>query len=145
MPILFRHSTRGRRLRPTAGVALAGAVALALAGCGGGGSKVYSALATKSCLEKAGAKIVPATEANDFVASSALGGSVGAKLASNGVTISFGRDNAEGNLIQKAYAKYGNKDVPIDQVLQRQRNAVLLWAGVPTPQDRDVVLKCLKS
>ena len=137
---------RGNRLRRTvAGALVAGAAALLIAGCGGGGTKAYSAAATKACLEKAGVRIVAVDEKTDIVAASALAGAVGAKLALNRVTISFGRSDAEGALLQKAYAKYGSKDVPIDQVLERRRNAVLLWAGAPSAQDSDVVRACLKG
>lgn len=136
----------GCRLRLVAGAAVVAIAALAVAGCGGGGSGgAYAVAQTKACLVKAGVRIVPVTEATDFVAASALAGAIGAKLALNHVTISFGRDDVEGALIQKAYAKYGSKDVPIDQVLERRRNAVLLWAGAPTPQDAEVVRKCLKG
>jgi hypothetical protein len=136
------------RQRTLVAAALAGALALALAmaGCGGGGTaKAYTVAATKACLEKGGIAIVPVDEANDFVAASALAGALGAKLALNRVTIAFGRDAAEGELIEKAYAQYGSKDVPIDQVLERKDNAVLLWAGAPTGQDAKAVRSCLKS
>lgn len=120
------------------------ALALAVAGCGGGGgTKVFTASATKECLQKQGVQIVAVDEANDFVAASALAGSLGAKLSLNRVTIAFGRDDAEGTLIEDAYAKYGSKDVPIDRVLERKGNAVLLWAGAPTDQDAKVVRACL--
>ena len=126
--------------------ALAAVAVLVAAGCGGGGSeKAYGASATRSCLEKAGVEIVPVDESSDLVASSALGGSLGARLAANHVTISFGRDATEGDLLRQAYTRYGSRDVPIDQVLERRRNAVLLWAGAPTRQDADVVRSCLES
>ena len=116
-----------------------------LAGCGGSTAKVYTAAATQACLERAGLKIVPVDEKIDVVAESALGGSLGAEIGPNRVTISFGRSDAEGAVIERAYTKYGSRDVPIDQVLQRKRNAVLLWAGAPAPQDADAVRSCLKS
>jgi hypothetical protein len=126
-------------------LAATGALAIVLGGCGGGPAKAYTVAATKACLEKAGARIEDAGGDTDFVASAALGGALGAKLAMNHVTIAFGRDAAEAGLLLKAYRKYGNKAVVIDQVLEQQRNAVLLWAGAPTPQDADVVHRCLKS
>jgi len=138
--------SRGGRSRLVAGSAVIAFAALALAGCGGvGGTKPYTPSATEACLKETGLKIVPVDVAIDFVASSALGGALAAKLALNSVTISFGRDAVEGSLIQKAYAKYGSKSVPIDQVLELRRNAVLLWAGAPSKQDAAVVRGCLKS
>lgn len=132
-------------MRAAAGLAGAVAVAVLVAGCGGGGTKAFTAEKTKACLEKQGVAIVPVDEANDFVATSALAGSLGAKLALNRVTISFGRDTAEGVVIAQAYAKYGSANVAIDQVLSRHGNAVLLWAGAPTVQDSKVVVGCLKG
>lgn len=139
--------SRGGRSRLVAGSAVTAFAALALAGCGGvGGTKPYTPAATEACLKQTtGVKIVPVNVAVDFVASSALGGALAAKLALNSVTISFGRDAVEGSVIQKAYAKYGSKSVPIDQVLELRRNAVLLWAGAPSKQDAAVVRGCLKS
>lgn len=137
--------TRQPRLVAAVLAAVVGlALALAVAGCGGGGSAtVYTAEATKSCLQQDGVEIVPVDEASDFVAASALAGSLGARLALNRVTIAFGRDDAEGVLIEKAYAQYGSKDVPIAEVLERKGNAVLLWAGAPTTQDGEAVRSCL--
>ncbi len=135
-----------RRLRAVAGgAAVAAAAVLVVAGCGGGSEKAYSAEATEACLERAGLTIIPVDGSTDVVASSALGGSVSARLSLNKVTIAFGRSAAEGTVIEKAYATYGSQDIPIDQVLERRRNAVLLWAGVPTLQDGKVVRECLKS
>ena len=138
--------SRGGRSRLVAGSAVIAFAALALAGCGGvGGTKPYTQAATRACLKETGVKLVPVDTAADFVGSSALGGALAAKLALNSVTISFGRNAAEGSLIQQAYAKYGSNDVPIDQVLELRRNAVLLWAGAPSKQDAAVVRSCLKS
>lgn len=137
------------RQRTLVAAALAAVAALVVAGCGGGGggssAEAYTVDGTKACLVDEGVSIVAVDEAADFVAASALAGSLGAKLALNRVTIAFGRSEAEGLQIEKAYAEYGSKDVPIDQVLERKRNAVLLWAGVPTEQDAKAVRSCLKS
>lgn len=115
-----------------------------LAGCGSSPAKPYALGPTKTCLARAGAKILPVT-ARDIVASSALDGAFTAKLAMNKVTLSFSRDESGASLIQSAYTKYGSRDVPIDQVLDRRNNVVLLWAGAPTSQDAAVVQGCLKS
>lgn len=137
---LRSHTARARLVVALAAVA-AGAVLLA--GCGGSAAKVYTVAATKACLKQAGIPIVAVDEKNDLVAGSALGGTLGAKVRQNRVTISFGRSDAEGSVIASAYEKYGSSDVPIDLVLQRKGNAVLLWAGAPSPQDADAVRNCL--
>ncbi len=138
-------TARNVRARFVAAAAAAGVGVVLLAGCGGSTAKVYPAAATQACLEQAGRKIVPVDKKIDIVAENALGGSLGAEIGPNQVTISFGRSDAEGAVIERAYTKYGSRDVPIDQVLQRKGNAVLLWAGAPAPQDADAVRSCLKS
>ena len=116
-----------------------------LAGCGGSSAKVYTVAKTRGCLEQAGIAIVAVDQTTDVVAESALGGSLGARIGQNRVTIAFGRSDAEGSVLAGAYKKYGSRDVPIDQVLQRKGNAVLLWAGAPSPRDADAVSSCLKG
>ena len=119
--------------------------AVLVAGCGGSSAKVYAAAATQACLEQAGATIVAVDDKIDLVAESALGGSLGAKVGENRVTIAFGRSDAEGSVLESAYKQYGSRDVPIDHLLQRRGNAVLLWAGPPSPQDTDAVRSCLRG
>ena len=136
------HSVRARLVAALVAVI---AAAVLLAGCGGSAATVYTLAATKGCLEQAGATIVAVDKKIDVVAESALGGSLGARIGPNRVTIAFGRSDAEGSLLAGAYEKYGSRDVPIDQVLQRKGNVVLLWAGPPSPQDADAVRTCLKG
>ena len=138
-------SAHAARARLGAALAAVAAGAVLLAGCGGSSATVYTVAATQACLKKAGATIVAVDETTDLVAESALGGSLGAKIGQNRVTIAFGRSDAEGTVLAGAYKKYGSRDVPIDQVLQRKGNAVLLWAGPPSPQDTDAVATCLKG
>ena len=133
------------RARLVVALAALTAAALLLVGCGGSTAKVYTAAATRACLVRSGAAIVAVNEKIDVVAESALGGSLGARIGQNRVTIAFGRSDAEGTVLAGAYKKYGSRDVPIDQVLQRKGNAVLLWAGPPSPQDTDAVATCLKG
>ncbi len=138
-------SAQAARARLVAALVAVAAGAVLVAGCGGSSAKVYEAAATQACLEQAGATIVAVDESIDIVAESALGGSLGAKIGENRVTIAFGRSDAEGSVLESAYKQYGSRDVPIDQVLQRRGNAVLLWAGPPSPQDTDAVRSCLKG
>ena len=133
------------RVRLVAALAAVAAGAVLLAGCGGSAATVYTVAATRACLKQAGIAIVAVDEKIDVVAENALGGSLGAKIGQNRVTISFGRSDAEGSVIAGAYKQYGSRDVPIDQVLQQKRNAVLLWAGAPSPQDADAVRTCLNG
>lgn len=138
-------SAHAARTRLVAALVAVGAGVALLVGCGGSSAKVSTVAATKACLVKAGIPIVAVDEVNDLVAESALGGTLGAKVGENRVTIAFGRSAAEGSVLANAYEKYGSRDVAIDQMLQREGNAVLLWAGPPSPRDADAVRSCLKG
>ncbi len=117
-------------------------VALLAAGCGGGGPKEYTLADTKSCLrEAAGVKLSPQL---DFVASTAPGGAVRAILGKNVVTISFGTTEAEAASLERGYRRVAGPRIPLQDVLQRKRNVVLVWAEKPDPQQADTIDGCLK-
>lgn len=121
------------------GAALAAVAAAVLAGCGG--SKTYSLAATRACLKEAG---VPLKSKVDFVASTALDGALSAKLEKNEITIAFGRDEAEAARIAKAYRRFAGSNIGINDVLDPEQNAVLLWAVHPTDEDAATIHGCLK-
>jgi hypothetical protein len=122
------------------GVSIAVLVAV-LAGCGSGAS-TYSVAKTRACLVAHGATIVPPV--GDLVASTATGGAIRARLTSNFVTLAFGETVAQANNINDAYHTFAAKNVGLLDVLDQQRNAVLLWHIHPQPADVDLVQACLK-
>lgn len=123
---------------------LAGAVAagLLLAGCGG--VRKYSLAKTETCLEQANLHVAAVTARQDFVASTATSGAVRVALSKNEVTISFGRDAKEGERITQAYRRFHGRNIGIEDVLDPERNAVLLWALHPADRELSAVRGCLK-
>ncbi|MFL5854705.1 MAG: hypothetical protein ACJ77G_19815, partial [Solirubrobacteraceae bacterium] len=82
----------------------------------------------------------------DFVATTALGGAMRVRVsATNFVVMAFGNDEAEGRRLEQAYREYAGKSIPIDEVLERRKNLVLVWNAPPTGEEEDAVASCLKG
>jgi hypothetical protein len=125
---------------------LIGLVALCVSACGSaGGATTYTKAATAACLRAVPNVQVGAAPASDFVANSATGGSIGAKLIDNRVTISFGLTFTDANNIDDAYRRFRAKNVGIEDVLRTQQNAVMLWHEHPSDVDLGIVTGCLKG
>ncbi len=129
---------------------LAALAALVVAGCGGGGDDdgaedetLYRLGPTRACLQRADLRVT--TRGLDFVASTALGGSVRTKLRGNQVTLAFGRTTDDAIAIERAYRRFAGKGVPLNRVLARDRNVVLLWAEPPTAGHDRRVRDCLEE
>jgi hypothetical protein len=123
------------------------AVALA-AGCGGSGGdepSSYALAPTKQCLQaESGVKVD--THDVDFVATTALGGAMRVKVSpQNFVVMAFGENEAEAQRIEEAYRDFAGKRIPIDQVLERKKNLVLVWNAPPTDEDDNAISGCLKG
>lgn len=121
-----------------------------VAGCGGSGQPAepsrYVLAPTRTCFETE--RGVPVETGNvDFVASTALGGALRVTLpaTANFVIIAFGNDRAEGARLEQAYREFAGESIPIDSVLQRTKNVVLVWNGPPTPEEQETVLGCLRG
>jgi hypothetical protein len=113
-----------------------------LAGCGGsGGSKLYTLQLTRSCLV---AKHVALGGTLDFVATTATGGALRARLPQNFVTVAFGATSADADNIDQAYRSFHARNVGIDDVLLENGNAVLLWHQHPSDADVATISDCLK-
>jgi hypothetical protein len=123
-------------------LSLLAASALLVAGCGGSSApSFYTAAKTRSCLLDAKVRVGRAT---DFVASTATGGSLKARLTDNFVTIAFGATQSDADNIQEAYTRFAARNVGITDVLREQANAVMLWHEHPSDPDLAVVTGCLK-
>ena len=116
-------------------------VALIAAGCGG--QSTYSADKTRACLASESARIGGPL---DFVATTATGGAFVAHLRDNTVTVSFGEKEADAADIAFAYQRFAFANVRsnIQDVLERYRNAVLLWRKHPATADLALITGCLK-
>ena len=114
------------------------------AGCGGGGGEeLYEIEPVRSCLHDVPG--VQVTDALDVVSSTALGGAVHARFPDNEVTVALGDSLEDADQTERAYRRFAPKTLPIDHVLKRDRNAVLLWTTAPTEADADAVTHCLQG
>jgi hypothetical protein len=132
------------RLREIGAVALVG---LAVAGCGAKNVRVYHADGSAKCLRDAGYRVRTDAENLGVVAAAAPLGSLRAFEPGNTVTISFGNDHREALNISKLYRKFAPKRLRphIDDVMEIQKNAVLLWTITPPTEDHDKVTGCLQG
>ena len=114
---------------------------LLLSGCGG--QKPYTADKTRDCLANENARIGGKL---DFVATTATGGAFVATLSDNSVTIAFGAKDLDAADLTRAYQRFAFSNVRnnIRDVLERYRNAVLLWHKHPANADLALVTGCLK-
>jgi hypothetical protein len=117
--------------------------ALVLAGCGT--APHYDLAKTRTCLKGAGFTITP-PPADDFVARSALVGAFRAFLpeGGNAVTLSFGEGGDDAKRTSEGYVRYHAQNVGVFDVLDLDKNVVLLWKEHPSDADRAKVKDCLK-
>ena len=81
----------------------------------------------------------------DFVASTATGGAVKIHTSDgNFVTLVFGTTVADADNVAAAYRRFAAKNVGVNDVLDQDQNAVMLWHIHPSQSDLDLVSGCLK-
>ena len=124
------------------------AVAAVAAGCSGQAPDAeperYELAPSRACLQQAGVRVM--TRGLDFVASTALGGAMRVRLPTdNFVDVSFGQDAEEAERIERAYRRFAGPSIPIDDVLLRTKNVVMVWNAPPTPEERDTLTGCLEG
>ena len=132
--------------RTTLGIALA--VALLAAGCGVRTSKPFNPAGTAGCLKSGGFTGVTTDPAKvGFIAAFAdRGGLTAVSPLGNRLTIAFAADaNSTGPTEQDFRARAPKKLRPhMSDIMQTNRNAVLVWTTTPDPGELDTVNRCLK-
>ena|SRR5215217_6503233 len=131
----------------SSGLAVMLAVGALISGCGGSGDEPssYSLAPTKQCLRgEDGVKVD--THNVDFVATTALGGAMRVRLSpTNFVVMAFGENEAEAQRIEQAYRDFAGRSIPINDVLERRKNLVLVWNAPPTGDEENAVASCLQG
>lgn len=134
------------RRAPAALTALA-AVALVAAGCGARSSAPYTPKGTIGCLKGKGFLQITtnAAKLGPIAAFAQYGGLQSHTADRNVVTITFAADQAEARATEKAYRSAATPfyRARMDEIMQSQRNAVLVWTLAPTQQQIDDAEACL--
>jgi hypothetical protein len=127
-------------------IALIAVIGVVAAGCGSGSTAatLYTLGPTKRCVAEPSLGITFVPNPDDFVASTASGGSVRLHLAENDVTVLFGESAEEASNLADAYRRFHAENVGIEDILRTNNNVVLLWKFHPTPSDELNVDNCLK-
>jgi hypothetical protein len=131
----------------------AGVLVVVAAGCGGSGgtSKPFTAQGTAPCLKTKGfSKVTTNPVKVGFIAGFAdYGGVRGtAKNPSNVLTIAFAADDAAAVTSTKAaFTQHAPKKLRphINDIMESEGNAVLVWTVTPTQAQLDDVKGCLHS
>jgi hypothetical protein len=135
-----------RRAAPA--VALAGAVAALAAGCGGA-APVYTSQGTAKCLTHKGFTKVTTDPAKvGFIAAFADNGGLKAKAPNGNVlTIAFTKDAASVGATESAFRAHASPFYKrrMHDIMESQRNAVLVWTTAPSQAQLTTALGCLGS
>lgn len=125
-------------------------VALAAAGCGARSNKPYTAQGTAPCLMKKGfTKVTTDPVKVGFIAGFAENGGVRATPGDgNQLTIAFAADDTSG--VASTKQAFRNHAPPalrprLNDIMESQRNAVLVWTVSPSPQQLSDAESCLHA
>jgi len=114
--------------------------------CGNPVHSHYSVKSTAPCLTKLGYAVDTNAEQLGVIESSAPEGALRASEPGNNVTIDFAQDATGAAALVRAYHTFGpaKRRKHINDVLETQHNAVLVWEITPPPAELQRVLGCLK-
>jgi hypothetical protein len=134
--------------RPVVVLLTLAAVAALVAGCGGG-SKPYTAAGTQACVTKKGFTGVTTDQVKvGFIAGFAQNGGLRATAKDgNVVTIAFAADANGVDSTKLAFTHHAPPKLRprMNDIMESQGNAVLVWTVTPTPQQLADVEGCLHS
>jgi hypothetical protein len=125
------------------------ALAAALvAGCGARSSKPYTAAGTQACLVKKGFTQVTTNPAKiGFIAAFAANGGLRATANRNILTIAFTADANSVDSTKQAFTSHAPAKLRprINDIMESQGNAVLVWTVSPTAKQLADAESCLHS
>lgn len=109
-----------------------------------GDDDLYTLGPTESCLEDAEDVSVSDRDHDvDVLARTASGGALRVRFDHNGLVISFGENEQEAERRQRRYLRVAGGTIPVQDLLERQQNVVLLWEQKPSEEQRELVDGCL--
>jgi hypothetical protein len=137
------------RRRAAPALLLAGAFAALAAGCGARSNAAYTAKGTAACLGKKGFTGISTAAAKvGFIAAFAENGGLVAKTKDGNVlTIAFAADEADAASTQRAFRRHAPASLRrhMADIMEAQRNAVLVWTVSPTAQQLADAESCLAA
>ena len=129
-------------------IGIAFAVALLAAGCGVRTTKPFTAKGTAGCLRSHGFSGVTTNPGLvGFIAGFAQNGGIKARSAlGNVLTIAFTADSDSTASTEQAFRSHAPKKLRphMSDIMQTNRNAVLVWTTTPDPGELDAATRCLK-
>lgn len=111
-----------------------------------GGDDLYSLKGTSGCLtDREGVRVSDRERdlGRDFIAQAAPGGALKVTFEGNDLVLSFGTTEQDAERTQRAYLRFAGGTIPVQDLLFRERNAVLLWRDPPRPEHRELLVGCL--
>jgi hypothetical protein len=124
------------------------AAALFVAGCGVRTSKPYTAKGTAPCLRGKGFTSVSTSAAKvGFIASvAANGGLIATGTNGNKLTIAFTDSADDVSDTQDSFKRFAAPQYKahMADIMETDRNAVLVWTFTPASQDLDTAMRCLQ-
>jgi len=123
------------------------ALALLAAACGNSEPSVYKAKGTANCLRDKGYRVTTDPTRLGVVEGNAANGGLLAHEPGNAVRMAFGGNSDDALEIQRAFRRFAPKKLRphITDVMQTQKNAVLLWTVTPPIEELNKVYGCLKG
>lgn len=119
-----------------------------MAGCGGRNTSAYTAQPTATCLEKKGfTGVTTNADKVGFIAAFAANGGLFAHPpgVANTLTIAFAANPKGAAATEQAFTRHAPPSLRphISDVMESQRNAVLVWTVTPAQQILSDALSCL--
>jgi hypothetical protein len=129
-------------------IALA-SLAILAAGCGARNNKPYTAKGSAACFTKKGfVQVTVSPQKVGFIAGFADNGGLRATTADRNVlTIAFAADEASVASTKQAFRAHAPAKLRphMNDIMESQRNAVLVWTVSPTPDQLATATSCLHS
>jgi hypothetical protein len=124
-------------------------VGVLVAGCGVRNSKPFTAQGTAGCLKAQGFTNVTTDPLKvGFIAGFAdQGGILATSPTGNRLTIAFAADANSTGSTEQAFRAHAPKSLRphMADIMETNRNAVLVWTITPKPSELDAATRCLKS
>jgi hypothetical protein len=117
------------------------------AGCTSGEPSAFTAEPTAKCLRGLNYRVTTDDAKVGVVAANAPHGGLRAFEPGNALTIAFAQNSDDALQTKEGFKRFAPKKLRehIDDVLQIQKNAVLLWTVTPPQDELNKVFGCLKG